>query len=292
MSGLKSNDYRDFSVFDKLSTEELEDILRQDSMLPAEESDTEAILYILEVIEKREQEHSDDHTFPDVEASWKEFSELYRPFKDTRPLWAEDEELTPAELTVSKPSARRPGRRTLRAMYVAAVIVALVFAGSLCGYAMGYDPWGSLARWTQETFHFADPAPERSGAAAPALEGLEKLLAEHGVTGAALPGYMPEGYEQTEAEYYDRGGGERSWIAAYDNAEGNTIVITFRMGKSTEYTKDDIDPEVYISKSGRQFYVFPNDGRYKAVWMNENMECSISGLEDERELEKIMESIP
>lgn len=283
MSSLKSDAHRDFSIFDKLSTEELEDILRQDSMLEEEESDTEAVLYILEVIEKREKENP-TRDFPDAESAWKEFNELYRPFQDTRSLWAEDDEPAPA---AGKPSTRRPMRHALRAAYAAAVIVALIFAGSLCGYAMGYDPWGSLARWTQETFHFGEASPN----GAPVLDGLKQFLAEYGITDAPLPGYMPAGYEQTALNYYDKGS-VGNWMACYKNAEGDMIVLAYRLDGSSEYAKDDADPEVYISRSGRQFYVFTNAATYKAVWMNENMECSIYGLTENRELEKIMESIP
>lgn len=47
MSESKEHFYRDFSKFDEMSTEELNEILRQDSQLPdGEDSDTDAILYI------------------------------------------------------------------------------------------------------------------------------------------------------------------------------------------------------------------------------------------------------
>ena len=48
MSESKEHFYRDFSKFDEMSTEELNEILRQDSQLPdGEDSDTDAILYIM-----------------------------------------------------------------------------------------------------------------------------------------------------------------------------------------------------------------------------------------------------
>ena len=48
MSEFKEHFYRDFSKFDEMSTEELNEILRQDSQLPdGEDSDTDAILYII-----------------------------------------------------------------------------------------------------------------------------------------------------------------------------------------------------------------------------------------------------
>ena len=47
MSESKEHFYRDFSKFDEMSTEELNEILRQDSQLPdGEDSDTDAILYM------------------------------------------------------------------------------------------------------------------------------------------------------------------------------------------------------------------------------------------------------
>ena len=59
MSESKEHFYRDFSKFDEMSTEELNEILRQDSQLPdGEDSDTDAILYIMGVIAKRNQEMS------------------------------------------------------------------------------------------------------------------------------------------------------------------------------------------------------------------------------------------
>ena len=46
MSESKEHFYRDFSKFDEMSTEELNEILRQDSQLPdGEDSDTDAILH-------------------------------------------------------------------------------------------------------------------------------------------------------------------------------------------------------------------------------------------------------
>ena len=76
MSESKEHFHRDFSKFDEMSTEELNEILRRDSQLPdGEESDIDAILYIMEVIEKRSQELplSD---FKDVDRAWSSFNEI------------------------------------------------------------------------------------------------------------------------------------------------------------------------------------------------------------------------
>lgn len=78
MSESKEHFYRDFSKFDKMSTEELNEILRQDSQLPdGEDSDTDAILYIMGVIAKRNQELPSSD-FGDVNHAWSSFNKNYR----------------------------------------------------------------------------------------------------------------------------------------------------------------------------------------------------------------------
>lgn len=76
MSESKEHFYRDFSKFDEMSTEELNEILRQDSQLPdGEDSDTDAILYIMGVIAKRNQELPSSD-FGDVNHAWSSFTKI------------------------------------------------------------------------------------------------------------------------------------------------------------------------------------------------------------------------
>lgn len=57
----KNDNKRDFSYLDRLSTEELREIIRQDYMLDQDkETDMEAILYIMEVLARREKEENTD----------------------------------------------------------------------------------------------------------------------------------------------------------------------------------------------------------------------------------------
>ena len=64
-----------YAYLDQLSTEELRQLLCADIDSPVN-GDDEAIFYILEVIESREQAHPSS-PFPDLGKSWKEFNELY-----------------------------------------------------------------------------------------------------------------------------------------------------------------------------------------------------------------------
>lgn len=57
MSGLDSGNSKDYSKYDRMSTESLEELLRLDAELPdGEGPDIDEILYISEVIAKREKE--------------------------------------------------------------------------------------------------------------------------------------------------------------------------------------------------------------------------------------------
>ena len=72
----------DFAQYDSMSTEELERILRQDAEAPAEqESDTEKLLYVMEVLARRNRETNRSGTTP--QEAWESFQEHYAPEKDS-----------------------------------------------------------------------------------------------------------------------------------------------------------------------------------------------------------------
>ena len=80
-----SNSAKDFSHFDKLSTEELREILRQDSLSEDSSSDVDAILYITGLLVSRSGSANDS---VEVEKAWESFKENYYPYiSDPEPLW-------------------------------------------------------------------------------------------------------------------------------------------------------------------------------------------------------------
>lgn len=64
----------DYSKYDSMSTEELEDILRMD--FEAEDSDTDMILHITQILVQRE-EKNPTGLFDNVNESWEAFKEKY-----------------------------------------------------------------------------------------------------------------------------------------------------------------------------------------------------------------------
>lgn len=61
---------QDHSKFDNMSTAELNEYLRQDSY--CEDSNLDDILYVMEVLERREKEDG-NYSPPDVQKAWAEF---------------------------------------------------------------------------------------------------------------------------------------------------------------------------------------------------------------------------
>ena len=144
----KNDNKRDFSYLDRLSTEELREIIRQDYMLDQDkETDMEAILYIMEVLARREKEENTDK--PDVEAAWDEFQKEYYPYSDDpAPLYS----LGGDDIAPAKQPKRF--RRLIRTAGIAAAIVALLLSGTVAANAFGYDILGKFTAWTHETFSF------------------------------------------------------------------------------------------------------------------------------------------
>ena len=75
---------QDHSKFDNMSTAELNEYLRQDA--ERDDSDLDDVLYIMEVLAKREKEENNDN-LPDVRKAWASFQANYNTAdNDGRPL--------------------------------------------------------------------------------------------------------------------------------------------------------------------------------------------------------------
>jgi hypothetical protein len=201
MSEFNKHTNRDYSKFDDMSTKALEEILRQDSQLPDyEESDLGAILYIMEVIAKREKERPTAR-FTNVDAAWKSFNENYRPFLDDSKSIYEYEDTASANNNETKatPFTTVERSRVIRkrglfhVACVAAALIVIVFSGSLTAYALGYDLWGAIAQWTKDTFGFA--ATSYSGEPQThSYLSLQGALDDYGIVGNYAPSWIPEDF--------------------------------------------------------------------------------------------------
>lgn len=278
---------RDFSQFDKLSTEELEELICQDFQLEnAEESDMDLILHITEVLEERRKENGKTD---DVDSAWKSFNENYRPYPgDGMPLFDFNE--SENEIYPVKPV--RKLRMGARVASIAAIIAVVIVAGTVTAHALGFDLLGQIARWTQETFGFVSRDSELSEAD-PVFESFEITLKEYGITGQILPTWIPDGYNckevtVTETPQYIR------FLGRYGSKPNELSITINRYYDSNEIVSPtyevDEGADIYVF-NGIEHYIMVNSDYTRISWIQGSNECSILCALSREDAEKMVNSI-
>lgn len=318
MSGLDSGNRKDYSKFDRMSTESLEELLRLDAELPdGEGSDIDEILYISEVIAKREEEHpTGRYAEIDVEAAWETFQTKYRPFvTDGRSLYDfDDDEPGSTETASPAPGTSSPsgknristqGRRRLgRVASFAAAIAILLGLMTVTAYAIGYDLWGVIAQWTKDTFTFVSVSkvndPEEYNVGITTDDGeyadLQAALDAYGVTDALAPKWIPDGFTLELVSVDEGSAGVKAIFCACYRSNDGSIIVQINMHQApgeasyATWQKDDMDVDT-VKIDNYTFYTMQNAGRACAIWTNGPYECNINGNISSDELHKMIESI-
>lgn len=273
-----------FAKYDAMSTDELQQILRDDaSKSEGAESDTETLFYVMEVLAKRRQARNEGKS---PEEALESFKQNY---------YTENDISSVSESTTAafKPSSRGRWRRGLIA---AAAMLVIVIGSSITANAMGFDLWEVIAKWTQETFHFGysrevqesnEPSPEF---VSPCLS-LQESLDQCNITIDLVPSWMPKGYIETDVKMTQTPN-HRSFAAKY-SCDENTIrirIADYLDSFPSQIEKSDSLIEIYKS-SNTEYYIFSNYDQLKAVWITENYECYIIGPVTLEEMKEMIDSI-
>ena len=273
-----------FAKYDAMSTDELQQILRDDaSNSEGAESDTEALFYVMEVLAKRRQARNEGKS---PEEALESFKQNY---------YTENDISSVSESTTAafKPNSRGRWRRGLIA---AAAMLVIVIGSSITANAMGFDLWEVIAKWTQETFHFsyvgsmdetANPSPNYDNPCASLQDALEK----NNITTALVPTWIPDGYTEDNVEITQTPK-HRSYKARYQCGEK---IIAIRIAEyldnfPTQMEQSDSLLEVY-SVNGIDYYILLNYDLVEVVWITENYECFISGPLSNSEIKEMIASI-
>ena len=305
MSELKNTNGNSFSKFNKMSTEELDEILRLDFQLPDGEGlDEDTILYITEVIASREKSPS-RVVCPDVDAAWEDLISKYLP-DGTNDLLGNGEETkpvqSPKQLSPAISRHSRSIRWMLRIVSVAAILAVLFFATTITAYALGYDVWGAIASWSQETFSFVQSDtknntdqtdPSNSGSVSSEFSSLQEALDSYGITATIAPTWIPERFSLDSVSASKNDG--LIVFNTHYSCEDSILVISVICHEQpqeqyAQWQKDNVTPTIYEA-DGTPHYIMTNMGRQKAVWFTSNCECSITGDISEDELLTIIDSI-
>lgn len=274
---------RDFSKYDTMETEALEEILRLDSEAPeGQESDTEELLYVMEVLANR---RNTDNTGKTALEAWESFLQHYLPEeKDCMKHTSED-----------KPSVK-PFRPWLRRLTAAAAVIVLLVSIPLAANALGWeDIWNAVAKWAKETFSFvsgdqpevSEPSPDN----VKQYESLQEVLAATDQEFDFVPTWIPEGYELDNI-IIDENPMQKVYTAFY-HCEEKIMMITVRSylnGESEKVEIDDTLLEIYEA-SGTEYYIFENAGQLRAVWIKDTYECYVSGALTIEEIKTMIDSI-
>lgn len=185
-----------------------------------------------------------------------------------------------------------PGRGTKRRMWtrfglaIAATMV-LTLGLMVSVQAAGFDIFGAIARWTDETFGVRTVSDER-------IDLIRDTFAEYGMPLELVPAWLPEGYVAQEPEVRMA-------------AEGCFIVLSFSRGKSEikiqawrcddpaflnfqDYERSAGEGNKYTS-NGRSFYIFTNLGETVATWSDgKTYVVDFAGQAVERDIKRIVDS--
>lgn len=274
-----------FKKYDDMSTEELQQILREDaSKSEGEETSMEALLYVMKVLANRRQAQNEGKSPEEALGS---FMQNY---------YVEDDKSSGSE---RNPSNRKhnPGfRRWMSGLIAAAAMFVLIIGSSLTASALGFDLWDIILTWTKETFHLgystsvvetADPN-EKS---AEVFLGLQEALDDYDIEIPLVPAWIPEGYKEVDIKVEDTPK-QRRFAAVYQLGEESIRIriVDYLDSAPTQVEQSDSIIEVYTSNE-TEFYIVSNYDQLRAVWIKENYECCIMGPLTITEIKTMIDSI-
>lgn len=282
MSENQNRGIRDFSKYDTMSTEELEEILRLDSEAPMEqESDTELLLYIMGVLASRPTQNTAGKT---AFESWKAFQQNYL---------SEDEEIEQLSAEDRKP---RKIHRWSKWLTAAAAMLVLVVGFSVTVGAMGWDAmWSAVATWANDTFSFTSiQQPDNPGPSpndTQEYSSLQEALKFTGQDYDFVPTWIPDGYQLEEVVVAQNP--IQSIYAAQYIKEKQFLKISVRNYHTSDPEKIEINDSLLecYKRHDVEYYILANNAQLRAVWLNGSYECYISGDLTIEEMKTMIDSI-
>lgn len=275
---MSENQNRDFSKYNTMSTEELEEILRLDAASAEEDSDTELLLHIMGVLADRKT----GITGKTAQESWESFQENYL-----------DEESTE---DMQEQKKRRSVTPWLRRLVAAAAVVVLMVCIPLSAKAFGWgDIWNVFARWARETFFFVSventDATEPDMAYNGEIASLKELLELGECDSSIIPTWIPEGFVQEKLER-DATPAQEVYRALYANGD-KVLKIRVHNFLSADAQIIEIEEdfsEIYTALNV-EYYIFENTDQLRVVWIVDSYECMISGDISIEEAKEMIDSI-
>ena len=268
----------DLSKYEAMTIEELEEILRLDAQAPeGQESDTETILYIMEVLAARKRNNG--HTGKTALEAYESFKQNYMPEVDN------------IETTCNVPTKTRIAfPRWLRSLTAAAAVLAILVVGSVSAQAFGLNIWEAVVQWTQQTFQFGEWGNSDVSNNL-TYSSLQDALELGNTRTTLVPTWIPNGYVLVEITV-DRSPLTKKYVAIYSNGEQDLrITVKDYLDEIPVYVEqsDGLVEEYEVAEV--TYYLLENNKRTQAVWIVDSFECSILGDLTIEELKLMIDSI-
>lgn len=274
---MSDNLNRDFSKYETMETEELEEILRLDAETPeGVETDTELVLFILEVLAKRK--NTTNLTGNTAQKAWESFEQNYMPEKSRKS--ATTNRTTP----------------WLRRLTAAAAAVALLIVIPITTKALTLEEvWNIFARWAKETFSFV--SGDNANASEPVLDdGLEyssmqDMLKKNKRDANIVPTWIPDGFV-LERIKRDVTPVQETYLARYIHGDKKfSIRVQNYLDGDFQKLESDLDYSEIYAVGEYEYYIFINFDQTQAVWIVDSYECTISGDLSVDEIKLMIDSI-
>ena len=302
MSELIEKKPRDYSVFDKMNTEALEEILKADAQQLDDNSNLDAILYITELLNQRAKA-DEAYTF-DVDANKPDFDALL--------ICTQINNIVNTSSNSNIPPASDPNKKTNmkhyqlgRIVLIAAILMSLLFVLSgVASATFGINIWGMLASWTDDLFSFGGNINNQINSSVSenqididsntdmVFSSLQEALDYYKITELSAPTHIPDGYELCDVIVNHSSAG---YLFYCDFISSNNSVISvayqeFLSVPNSVYEKNTEDVDQF-SLGDTTFYSFSNTNTNTIAWITGDYECSIMGNVPINVLKEIVYSI-
>lgn len=279
-----------YAYLDKLSTNELKEILHTDYECGL--NDNSMILYILSLIEKREAINYDE------DVAWIEFQQYYNTPEGC------DKSLYPCNNggPIKKEHKTVNTKLFLSKITVAIFTIILLFSGMIVAQASGIDVLGMLGSWTNEIFYFVNKNQSIQDTENSLAEkqkyylDMRESLAAHDFSEGFAVSWIPDDFTTLTEEYLsDEYSSTLHFAFVGDNDRFFSFDVTFYQSisqvENMTFEKDDDWVDCYTSGE-RTFYILSNDDSLTATWTgSDGFNVTISGNLRKNELKRIIDSI-
>ena len=274
-----------YSYLDQLSTQELETLLQKDAEDP-DGGDLDMVMYIMEVIEKREGGSDKEKAAAALEDF---FSTYATPEGEGLQLYPSDNlgdkeaESDPAKVFHKS----RHRKFSLRGAGLIAAVLVCVFSLAACSAGGIGRFFQMVGKWTSEVFTFENAykgeIPQEIGTNAPQPQEnvqysrIEDALAAYGITEKVVPTKLPEGLEIETVEVIPFESNNSVNFCALYQSDTNYLMLQVRQladQHDEKFEKSEGEVAKYI-RDGIPHYFYENVGSSCITWFNGNLECVI-----------------